>query len=120
MPVYKFTAIVDIEVKAENYAQAKKLTKLVRTVGDRVGSKKLPKNRDFIKYEIFTKIGDPVLVRTDPKPDYRQCLHKNTQEYRWEWDDGYGKQKWMTGLKCIECGAKNSWPGMSKNWWPDV
>jgi hypothetical protein len=44
------------------------------------------------------------------------CKHKYTRNYRWEHDNGYGRQKWMTGLECLLCGKRNSWPGMSQLW----
>lgn len=49
----------------------------------------------------------------------KDCSHPVTQEYEWEWDDGYGKQKWMKGLRCLWCGKKNSYPGSSTLWWKE-
>jgi hypothetical protein len=44
------------------------------------------------------------------------CKHKHTRHYQWEHDNGYGNQEWMTGLECLLCGKRNSWPGMSQLW----
>lgn len=46
----------------------------------------------------------------------RVCKHTKFEEYRWEWDNGYGQQKWLIGHKCKSCGKKNSFPNSSTNW----
>ena len=45
-----------------------------------------------------------------------KCTHSRTVEYKWDWDDGYGTQKILSGLRCTSCGKRNSWPGMSEYW----
>ncbi len=32
-----------------------------------------------------------------------KCSHKDTVEYKWESDSGYGVQRKMTGERCILC-----------------
>lgn len=46
------------------------------------------------------------------------CPHpiEAVQEYRWEHDNGYGRQTWNVGLECRLCRGKNPWPGMSTLW----
>lgn len=34
-------------------------------------------------------------------------------DYQWEHDNGYGRQKWITGQRCRLCGAHQSWKGSS-------
>jgi hypothetical protein len=37
------------------------------------------------------------------------CDHSNTTDYRWEHDNGYGRQSNIVGKKCIYCGWIDSW-----------
>lgn len=41
------------------------------------------------------------------------CTHPEEYrgEYRWEHDNGYGRQRWVTGDRCGLCGAKRAWKG---------
>lgn len=49
------------------------------------------------------------------------CTHPSTQKFQWEWDNGYGKQKWITGLRCNLCNWKQSWGQMDGLWYhPDT
>ncbi len=41
------------------------------------------------------------------------CDHKDTSDYSWEWDSGYGNQKQIAGLRCNYCRATKSWKSMS-------
>ena len=43
----------------------------------------------------------------------KKCSHPldSLIDYRWEWDNGYGVQKWKTGKQCTCCRKIN-------NWWP--
>jgi len=43
----------------------------------------------------------------------KECSHPvdSLIDYRWEWDNGYGVQKWKTGKQCARCRKIN-------NWWP--
>lgn len=54
------------------------------------------------------------LLRT--RCDHPKRFHS---EYKWEWDSGYGEQKWLPGLRCSLCGKRNCWPGSSQNWTHD-
>ena len=49
------------------------------------------------------------------------CTHpeEHRVDYRWEHDNGYGRQKWITGVRCELCGAKQSWKSMNSNWWKE-
>jgi len=49
---YKFTVTADVYIEAENIAQAIKLAKKVKVIGDRVGGSKHRKDRDTIMYQI--------------------------------------------------------------------
>jgi hypothetical protein len=44
------------------------------------------------------------------------CSHSWTEEYTWEHDDGYGRQKQMKKLVCKLCDKENLWPGLSQLW----
>lgn len=37
----------------------------------------------------------------------KNCKHTNTTDYPWEWDSGYGRQKWITGKHCVARGSKS-------------
>lgn len=37
------------------------------------------------------------------------CDHSVTEDYRWEWDNGYGQQKMIGGRRCIYCGFIDLW-----------
>lgn len=41
------------------------------------------------------------------------CDHPIRRPYQWEWDDGYGHQKMITGDRCTLCGAKRPWAAHS-------
>lgn len=56
---------------------------------------------------------DGLIAAAKKKLDKDECSHSLTQEYKWEWDNGYGSQKMLSGLLCLVCGKKNSWPGSS-------
>lgn len=45
-----------------------------------------------------------------------KCKHTKTSEFKWEWDNGYGTQKMLPGLRCKSCGKENHWPGSSNHW----
>jgi hypothetical protein len=42
------------------------------------------------------------------------CDHPIVVDYQWEHDNGYGRQKMITGEQCTLCGAKRPW----KATWP--
>ncbi len=37
------------------------------------------------------------------------CTHKYTEEYSWEHDNGYGRQKMLHGLRCKLCRKVQHW-----------
>lgn len=43
----------------------------------------------------------------------RSCSHSMTESFRWEHDDGYGRQSMNDGLRCLVCGKENRWPSLS-------
>ena len=44
------------------------------------------------------------------------CDHRKTEEYKWETDNGYGKQSIVTGIRCKYCHAEKSW-GDHQSYW---
>lgn len=46
----------------------------------------------------------------------KDCTHPVTDEFKWEHDNGYGRQKMLPGLRCKLCLKENRWPGMSQLW----
>jgi hypothetical protein len=45
------------------------------------------------------------------------CDHSINSPYKWEHDNGYGKQTKIDGFRCDVCGALDSW-GTGKFWDP--
>jgi len=41
------------------------------------------------------------------------CEHPVTRPYRWESDNGYGRQRWIESEQCTLCLKKRPWPSMS-------
>lgn len=41
----------------------------------------------------------------------KNCPHPASyvQDYRWEWDSGYGTQSMRTGKRCSLCDGKDAW-----------
>lgn len=37
------------------------------------------------------------------------CDHSDTEDYRWESDNGYGRQSKQTGRRCVYCGWIDFW-----------
>ena len=37
------------------------------------------------------------------------CDHADTEEYKWEHDNGYGVQRMLTGKRCIYCLKVDYW-----------
>lgn len=48
----------------------------------------------------------------------KSCQHpvEAREDYRWEHDNGYGRQSWVTGERCTICRHQRSWKG-SSTWW---
>lgn len=44
------------------------------------------------------------------------CKHTRTIPFTWEYDNGYGIQKMITGILCIACKYKKHWPE-AFNWY---
>jgi hypothetical protein len=40
------------------------------------------------------------------------CDHRVTEEYKWEHDNGYGKQSKCIGLLCVHCRARRPYQTM--------
>lgn len=38
-----------------------------------------------------------------------RCTHKYREDYKWEHDNGYGRQTMITGERCLSCDARNAW-----------
>lgn len=47
----------------------------------------------------------------------KACSHSETEAFRWEHDDGYGRQSMCNGLRCLICGRENRWPGIGSRSW---
>ena len=45
-----------------------------------------------------------------------KCSHLIQEDFRWEHDDGYGRQSMHTGKHCVICDKKNRWPSISQYW----
>jgi|WetSurMetagenome_2_1015567.scaffolds.fasta_scaffold12484_4 hypothetical protein len=45
----------------------------------------------------------------------KDCKHVFTTEYRWEHDNGYGSQHWISGKQCLSCLKVCLWSN-SSNW----
>lgn len=45
----------------------------------------------------------------------KQCPHPEPyhKSYLWEHDDGYGRQRMVSGIRCDLCGATRPWASMS-------
>lgn len=39
------------------------------------------------------------------------CSHSLVEDFQWEHDDGYGRQKMITGDRCVLCKAEKHWKG---------
>ena len=37
------------------------------------------------------------------------CDHQNPEVYQWEHDNGYGRQSWIKGKRCVHCGFIDAW-----------
>lgn len=37
------------------------------------------------------------------------CDHSKPEPYKWESDNGYGRQRWITGQRCTYCGYVDLW-----------
>ena len=44
-----------------------------------------------------------------------KCVHPNPENWKWEHDNGYGKQTMIDGLRCKYCGAEKRW--LSSSYW---
>ena len=40
---------------------------------------------------------------------HNNCAHQLTEEYRWEHDNGYGRQTYISGVRCTLCGSIDHW-----------
>lgn len=51
----------------------------------------------------------------------KNCSHpvEAVEPYRWEHDNGYGRQKMLDGLRCTICHFINHWKGSSPSSWTD-
>ena len=49
----------------------------------------------------------------------KRCSHPQDHvvEYKWEHDNGYGIQHWMTGLRCTLCLKRCPYPGKYGSWY---
>jgi hypothetical protein len=41
----------------------------------------------------------------------KRCTHKYTAPYRWEHDNGYGRQHMIIGERCVSCDKRRPWSG---------
>ncbi len=55
-------------------------------------------------------------IKTITKAMQGLCEHPRTEEWRWEHDNGYGKQSWNSGKRCIDCRMLNLHPGKYETW----
>lgn len=46
----------------------------------------------------------------------KTCSHSDTVSFRWESDNGYGRQSMHDGLRCRICGKENR-PSVSGSWY---
>jgi hypothetical protein len=49
----------------------------------------------------------------------QDCLHPldKRQEFKWEWDNGYGHQQSLIGHRCLVCNKINHYPMTSSGWY---
>jgi len=42
--------------------------------------------------------------------DDGDCTHAVTERFTWEYDNGYSKSEWRTGIRCLSCDAEEQNP----------
>jgi hypothetical protein len=47
----------------------------------------------------------------------KTCRHTQTTEFKWEHDNGYGRQSQHVGLRCVFCLKVNRWPKVGPDRW---